>query len=93
MRTSLVEIVQIEQFLQNEGDLGERMLLEARMLVDERFASKVNFQEYAYKAIQQYGRNILREEIKRMDQKLFNEPTQLNFQQKIKSYFKKDKGC
>jgi hypothetical protein len=88
MRTSLIEAEQIEKFIQQRGDLSERLLMEARMQVDSELAERVTFQKQTYQVIQQYGRQQLREEICRVQKKVFNESAYRKFQTRVRSYFK-----
>ncbi|MEM6845026.1 MAG: hypothetical protein AAF632_22625 [Bacteroidota bacterium] len=88
MRTSLIETEQIEKFIRQEGDLSERLLMEARMQVDYELAERVTFQKQAYRVIQEYGRQQLRAEIRRVQKKVFKDLAYRKFQTKIRSYFK-----
>jgi len=88
MRTSLIETEQIEKFMQHEGDVSERLLLEARMQVDSELAERVAFQAQTYQLIREYGRQQLRAEICRVQKKVFNESAYRKFQTRVRSYFK-----
>ncbi|WKN40465.1 hypothetical protein [Tunicatimonas pelagia] len=88
MRTSLIETEQIEKYIQQRGDLSNRLLIEARMQVNHELAERVAFQKQTYRAIQEYGRQQLRAEICRVQRKVFSDSAYKKFQTKIRSYFK-----
>ncbi|MEM9830555.1 MAG: hypothetical protein AAF944_07940 [Bacteroidota bacterium] len=88
MRTSLIETQQIEKYIQQQGNISERLLMEARVQVDYELAERVAFQKQTYRAIQEYGRQQLRAEIRRAQQKVFRDSAYKKFQTKIRSYFK-----
>ncbi|MEQ6120233.1 hypothetical protein [Reichenbachiella sp. MALMAid0571] len=87
MRTSLIETAQIDQLVQKQGDPGERLLMEARIQVNDELSEKVNFQVMAYNIIHEYGRRKLRKEIAQIDKQLFTSRKHLDFRNKILSYF------
>ena len=87
MRTSLIETAQIDQLVQKKGDLGKRLLLEAKMQVNDELSEKVSFQVMAYEIIHEYGRRKLRNEIAQIDKQLFTKRKHLSFRNEILSYF------
>lgn len=88
MRTSLIETEQIEKFIQQEGDLSEQLLMEARMQVNSKLKDQVAFQQQTYQVIREYGRQQIRAEIYRVQQKVFKDSAYQKFQTKVRSYFK-----
>lgn len=89
MRTSLIETRQIEGLILRKGKAEDRICLEAKILLDPQFASKVAFQEMAYQAVQAYGRKQVQAEIKNLDLALFSQSQYRGFRQRILSIFKK----
>lgn len=89
MRTSLIEAEQIEKFIQQQGVVSERLLIEARMQIDSELSQRVAFQKQTYKLVREYGRQQLRAEIHRAQQKVFSDLAYRKFQTKVRSYFKR----
>jgi len=89
MRTSLIEIEQIENWLLEQGNVQERLVTEAKVLSNPALQEKVFWQSKSYQLIQLYGREKLLQEIKVVERQLFNSKKHKSFQQRIKSIFKK----
>ena len=89
MRTSLTEIEQIERWLLQHGDIGDRLLTEAKVLSSPEMKEKAEWQAVTYDLVHQYGRQKLRDEIKAVEHKLFKTSKYQSFQDKIKSIFKR----
>lgn len=87
MRTSLVEIAQIQKYIQQTGDPCEQVLIEARLQIDPVLAEKVRGQRLAYSTIQAYGRSKIKAEIRRIDAEIFRHERHRSFRQKIRSIF------
>ncbi len=88
MRTSLIEAEQIEKYIQQQGDISERLLMEARMQVDHELAERMAFQKQTYQLIREYGQRQLRREIRQVRKKVFSDSAYKKFQTKVRSYFK-----
>ncbi len=88
MRTSLTEIEQIENLLFQKGDASDRLVLEARLMIDSKLRDKMTWQSKVYELITKYGRQKLRKEISLIEEELFNDPKHLSFQTRIKNIFK-----
>lgn len=86
MRTSLIEIAQIENWIeQNKNAQGELKLC----LLPPELKEKVKWQSLAYELVSLYGREKLTEEIKTIERRLFYSSKYRSFQQRIQSIFKK----
>ncbi|MEP1096075.1 MAG: hypothetical protein ABJG78_13255 [Cyclobacteriaceae bacterium] len=88
MRTSLIEIEQIENLLLRRGDLSNRLVTEAKALSNPELRKKVQLQSTTYDLVNLYGRGKLREEIKAVEHQLFNTSKYRMFQNRIRSLFK-----
>ena len=88
MRTSLIEIEQIECWLLKQGDIRDRLLIENKMLSRSEVLEKVSWQAITYDFVHTYGRKKIRDEIKAIEQELFHTPKYYSFQEKIQSIFK-----
>ncbi|MEO9870725.1 hypothetical protein [Ekhidna sp.] len=89
MRTSLAETLQIENWLLNRGKKEERLLIDAKLVIDEQLFEKVNLQREAYDLIKLHGRQKLRGEIKEVERELFTGKKNFLFQDRIHSIFTK----
>ncbi|MEL7004888.1 MAG: hypothetical protein AAFN93_19430 [Bacteroidota bacterium] len=89
MRTSLIEVQEIENFLMSRGEVSNRLLTEAKIMLDEEFKDKAKWQSKTYDIVRQYGREKLRQEIKEAEQQVFNSNRYRSFQHLIVSIFKR----
>lgn len=87
MKTSLNETRKIERGVLSGGQ-GDKLLLEAGMILDPTLRERVVWQQRAYEMIKLYGRKKLRMEIEGVHQKLFHSPEHSSFRQKIYQFFK-----
>ena len=88
MRTSLIEIKKLEDLILNSGDHSERLVTEAKALIDPDLREMVQLQKKSYELIRLYGRNKLRGEIEEVERLIFREPKFKFFQNTIRSIFK-----
>lgn len=88
MKTSLTKLQEIEGFVLKSTDVTDRLVFEARMIVDPSLLPEVALQKDAYALIQQYGRRTLKAELEKAHQTLFTQPVHLRFRQKIRALFK-----
>lgn len=88
MRTSLIEVQEIENYLLKTGEPGDRLVTEVRLQLNESIQTKAHFQAEAYSLIHHYGREQLRAEIKQVENQLFTHRKFRSFQERIKSIFK-----
>lgn len=88
MRTSLNKLQEIEHYLMREGNIADRLVFEARTIVDAELAGEVNLQKETYAVISQYGRRKLKVELEALHQQLFTLPKYQNFREKILGLFR-----
>lgn len=88
MRTSLIEIEQIENWLLKKGDIQNRLVTEARVLSNAEWKNLSQWQAESYELIRHYGREKLRQEIKEVERQLFHSEKHTPFQKLIHSIFK-----
>lgn len=72
MRPALEEIKILEAFVNGSLPEEESQELEIRLLWDEYFKQKLQLQQLAYRAIQDAGRQQLRQELKAIHTRLFS---------------------
>lgn len=87
MRTSLIEIEQIEAHLMKRSEQGDHLVFEARLLLEPELHERVQWQQEAYRMVKLYGRDLLKQEIEAVHQKMFTQKEHLSFSQKIRRLF------
>lgn len=88
MRTSLVEIAQLERWYLKQGPPQDRLVTEAKLLADPALHARAQAQQQAYELALQYGREKLRKEIQDVEHRLFQDHKFRSFQQRIRTLFK-----
>ena len=84
MRSDLDEIARIDQYLFRECSEEEEKHFEARLLMNDALAEKVEAQRLAHRLIRRYGRNKERGMIEAIYRLLLDEPA---FAHQIKTIF------
>jgi hypothetical protein len=87
MKTSWNELRLIEDFLLSETKAEDRILFEARLLLQPDLKDSVFWQQKTYSLIHKYGRQQLRKEIELVHEKLFTAPEHYSFRQKVMRLF------
>jgi hypothetical protein len=88
MPTSWNDTVQIERYLSRNGNNGDALLFEARLILEPDLADKLEWQQKTYTLIKNYSRTHLKQEIELVQQQLFTQTEHTSFSQKIKALFK-----
>jgi hypothetical protein len=81
--------VLIEEYLSGRMDTANRLLMEARLLIDEELRADCLYQRQAHELAKAYGRQCLRKEIASAEQQLFTEKEHEGFRQRIRHIFKR----
>ena len=89
MRTSLKRIEQIEDHLLGTASTEDRLLFEARTVIDPQLAEETAWQKRTYGLIQSMGRSELVHEIEGIHVKLFSTPQYSWFREKVLKLFTK----
>jgi hypothetical protein len=88
MKTSLNETRLIEMHLAGKAPAEERLLFEARLILQPDLRRNMHWQQKTYQLVQLYGRQQLKKEIEQVHQALFSPATaHHSFKQKILSLF------
>ena len=82
------ETQQLERYLQNQLPPEDKLVLDARCLLDAEFRNNMFWQQKAYVLINQMGRKKLKAEIEAVQDRLFSENRFMVFRNKIKNIFK-----
>lgn len=88
MRTSLIEIEQIEQFLRREMSVGEDLVMQARILTDERLKESVAAQRKLQRLIQMRYYQNLKAELELLHENILGKPENSGFRLSIINLFK-----
>lgn len=78
----------IEAYLLNRLAADERLLVEARLLLDSEFSNTLKWQRSTYDVVKVYGRTALKQEIRAVEKRLFSESCFKNFRISIANIFK-----
>lgn len=89
MKTSLTELQLIEDFLLVNTSAEDKVLMQARQILQPDLKESVYWQQKTYRLIETYGRAQLRREIMQVDRMLFSAPAYFSFSERIKSFFSK----
>jgi hypothetical protein len=81
------ETEEIENYLNGNLRPEDRLLMEAKLLVNPELQEKSRWQQITYKLVQKFGRKQLKQEIKETEHRLFTAPEFAGFQQKIQAIF------
>ena len=82
------EVQQIEHYLSGTMIPEDRLVMDARLLIDSRLRENVFWQQKTYMLIKNHARKNLRMEIETVHTRLFAEDRFKSFRQKIKNIFK-----
>jgi hypothetical protein len=77
MKTCTTE--QIEKYLFGKLSTSDRLLFEAKLIIDPRLRQQVRSQKRLYTIIRQSGRRELKREVEQIHQRLFSDPEKTNF--------------
>jgi hypothetical protein len=88
MKTSLNELRLIEAHLLGNESPQERLLVEARLILQPDFRQNLHWQQKTHGLVRQYGRQQLKKEIEQVHQALFCPATpHQTFRKKVMSFF------
>jgi hypothetical protein len=85
----LNNIQQIDDYLLQYASQPDRVLFEARLLVQPALQEDLAWQQKTYDIVKEYSRRQLKAEIESVHQQLFTEPEHISFRRKIMAIFSK----
>lgn len=77
----------MEDCLQGQAPDEERLLFEAKLLLDPELREDAHWQQKTYGIIRNYGRQQLRQELEQAHQTLFTVPQHQRFRDKVLELF------
>lgn len=81
------EIAETEAYLLNKLDDGEKLLVDAKLLVNPVFRGNLNLQKAIYRAIAFWSRKQLKKDLLRVQNDLLKHPEKKAFQEEIHHIF------
>lgn len=87
MRTSLNKIQETEQYLNGQLAPEDRLVFQARLVVEEGLEEQLQWQQKTYAVIQAYGRMQLRAQLEKLHERLMTDPQHKSFSTKILQFF------
>lgn len=87
MRASLNEIRTIEQYLTGRMLVEDRLVLEAKALVDPSLASRIGLQKKIHDVLRLYHRRKLKRRAEEIHTVLFTDPSKTSFRKSILQLF------
>jgi len=82
------EVQQIERYLSGKMSPGDKLVMDARMVLDPRLEEKIKWQKKTYTLIRDHGRKEVRREIELAHTQVFSEKKFQAFQKIIRNIFK-----
>ncbi len=86
MKTSLNEIKMVDDHITGQLNGGEKLLFEARMIIDPVLRFNIHLQGKLYSLVKAYGRREIRNQVVSVEKKLFQNDA---FRSEINSIFPK----
>jgi hypothetical protein len=87
MRTSLNEIKLIDDYLFNKIPQGDKLVFDARLILNPDLADGLLWQKQTHAIITRYSRKKLKAEIDNVHNQLFKNPEHKSFRQRILNLF------
>jgi hypothetical protein len=79
----------LENYLLNRLQPADKLVMDARVLLDSELRDKATWQQNTYDLVKAYGRKCLRLEIEAVHKKIFTEKRFESFRRKITRIFEK----
>ena len=87
MRTSLNEIKEIENFLQEKADVMDSLIFEAKLITQPQLRLHVHLQQKITRLVQLFHHKKMRADLEEIHKLLFADPNKAAFQQEIFHHF------
>ncbi len=87
MRTSLNNIQETEQYLKGQLTPEDRLVYDARLIIDTDLNEQTRWQQHTYEVVRAYGRMQFRNELDKIHARLMTEPQHNSFRKRILNIF------
>lgn len=85
MKTSVTE--QIEKYLHEKLSIADRLLFDAKLIIDPVLRRHVRLQKKLYAIVRQSGRRELKSDVQQIHHRLFNDPEKATFREQVYKLF------
>lgn len=89
MKTSAPDTQQIDRYLLRQLPAGDKLVFDAKLMLCPELQETAEWQSKAHQLVKLRGRRQLQEQIKAVEQTIFNQPEYSSFRQKIWRLFGK----
>lgn len=83
------ETIELQNYLDKTGDPAQRLLTEAKLMLNPALADKLLWQKKTQELVRSYGRAELKKELVELENKLWTEPRFRTFKKTILNLFRK----
>ena len=87
MMTSYKETQLIEHHILNQLNVEDRLVFDARLLIDRTLRENVFFQKQVYQLVKLFNRRKVKRQVERIHEKIFSDLTKVEFQQTVLKFF------
>ena len=88
MKTSISDVIQAEKFILDELAADERVLFEARLIVDSDLRVNTFYHRLVHRLVAFSHRRKIKREIEAAHERLFQDPNNLHFKESVLKHFK-----
>lgn len=78
---------QIEKYLHRKLSIANRLLFDAKLIIDPVLGRQVRLQKRLYAIVRQSGRRELKNEVDQIHHRLFNDPENAAFREQVYKIF------
>lgn len=86
MKTSIADTIKIERFLTGEMDARDRLVFEAKLLVDQQLRTEVSLQRMVHKLVRLYHRKKLKARLEVVHERLFSDPANTSLRETVELF-------
>lgn len=88
MKTSITEIIRTEKFIVGGLSRDEKVLFEAKLLIDNNLRRGVLLQKLVHRLVRLYHRRKIKAGMEQVHNKLFEDPANVRFRRSVLQHFK-----
>jgi len=88
MKTSISDVIQTENFISGQLPADERVLFEARLIVDSSLRVNTFYHRLVHRLVAFSHRKKIKRELENIHERLFQDPNKLHFKESVLKHFK-----